>query len=68
MILYLDTSALVKRYVSEPGSKEVNALIEQANAVGSIMDRKSKYYKRLQEVQTKIGLILIAEFNLSKYF
>jgi predicted nucleic acid-binding protein len=37
MILYLDTSALVKRYVSEPGSKEVNTLIEQANAVGSTM-------------------------------
>jgi len=36
MILYLDTSALVKRYVVEPGSKEVNALIEQADAVGSV--------------------------------
>ena len=35
MILYLDTSALVKRYVVEPGSKDVNALIEQAEAVGS---------------------------------
>ena len=30
MILYLDTSALIKRYVIETGSKEVNALIEQA--------------------------------------
>ena len=37
MILYLDTSALVKRYVSESGSKEVIALIEQANAVGSTL-------------------------------
>jgi predicted nucleic acid-binding protein len=35
MILYLDTSALVKRYVMEPGSKEVMALIEQADSVGS---------------------------------
>lgn len=35
MILYLDTSALVKRYVMEAGSKEVNALIEQAETVGS---------------------------------
>jgi predicted nucleic acid-binding protein len=37
MILYLDTSALVKRYVIETGSKEVNALIEQADIVGSVM-------------------------------
>jgi predicted nucleic acid-binding protein len=35
MILYLDTSALVKRYVMESGSKEVNALIESADTVGS---------------------------------
>jgi predicted nucleic acid-binding protein len=35
MILYLDTSALVKRYVMEPGSQEVIALIEQADTVGS---------------------------------
>lgn len=37
MILYLDSSALVKRYVVEPGSNEVNALIAQADAVGCIM-------------------------------
>jgi predicted nucleic acid-binding protein len=37
MILYLDTSALVKRYVMEPGSKEVIDLIEQADTVGSIL-------------------------------
>ena len=37
MILYLDTSALVKRYVMETGSKEVNILIEQAETVGSAM-------------------------------
>jgi uncharacterized protein len=37
MILYLDTSALVKRYIAESKSKEVITLIEQANAVGSTM-------------------------------
>jgi predicted nucleic acid-binding protein len=37
MILYIDTSALVKRYVAETGSEEVNALIEQAETVGSVM-------------------------------
>lgn len=37
MILYLDTSALVKRYVIEAGSQEVIAWIEQAEMVGSVV-------------------------------
>jgi len=37
MILYLDTSALIKRYVVEAGSNEVTAFIEQAEAVGSAL-------------------------------
>lgn len=35
MIVYLDASALVKRYVSEAGSREVNALIAGASLVGT---------------------------------
>ena len=35
MILYLDTSALVKRYIQEPGTDEVIALIDNAGSVGS---------------------------------
>ena len=35
MIVYLDASALVKRYVAEAGSAEVEALIENAQATGS---------------------------------
>lgn len=35
MIIYLDASALVKRYVSEAGSTEVNALIAGASVVGT---------------------------------
>lgn len=37
MILYLDTSALVKRYVMESHSPEVLALMAQADTVGSIV-------------------------------
>ncbi|HUF37507.1 MAG TPA: type II toxin-antitoxin system VapC family toxin [Anaerolineales bacterium] len=37
MILYLDTSALVKRYVNGAGSAEVLDLIEQAGTVGSVL-------------------------------
>lgn len=35
MILYLDTSALVKRFIVEKGSVDVNALISVADLVGS---------------------------------
>jgi predicted nucleic acid-binding protein len=37
MILYLDTSALVKRYIMESGSKDVNELVEQADITGSVL-------------------------------
>jgi hypothetical protein len=35
MILYLDTSALVKLYVKEPGSKAVRVLLERAHVVST---------------------------------
>ena len=35
MILYLDTSALVKRYIQEAGTDEVIGLLESAGSVGS---------------------------------
>ncbi|MFQ6016183.1 MAG: type II toxin-antitoxin system VapC family toxin [Anaerolineae bacterium] len=35
MILYLDASALVKRYVAEPGSPEVNEAISKAEVIGT---------------------------------
>ncbi|RMF86142.1 MAG: PIN domain-containing protein [Nitrospinota bacterium] len=35
MILYFDASAIVKRYVAEPGSEEVQALLAKAEVVGT---------------------------------
>ena len=35
MILYLDSSALAKRYIAERGSAEVEALIRQAEVIGT---------------------------------
>jgi uncharacterized protein with PIN domain len=35
MILYLNTSALVKLYMEEPGSKAVRALLERAQVVSA---------------------------------
>ena len=34
-IIYLDTSALVKQYVQEPGSREVQQLIKSAGHSGT---------------------------------
>jgi predicted nucleic acid-binding protein len=37
MLLYLDANALVKRYVAEPGSTEIAAIVNQAELVGSAL-------------------------------
>jgi len=37
VILYLDASALVKRYVAEPGSAEVGDAISKADVVGTAL-------------------------------
>ena len=37
MIVYLDASALVKRYVAEAGSAEVEALIREARPAGTVI-------------------------------
>jgi predicted nucleic acid-binding protein len=37
MILYLDSSALVKRYVEEPGWREVAEAVERADLVGTVV-------------------------------
>ena len=40
MILYLDSSALVKRYIAERGSQDVGQWIQEAEAIGvSILAR-----------------------------
>lgn len=46
MILYLDASAAVKRYVQEPGSSEVQQAIANADAVGtSVISLKDLAWK-----------------------
>jgi len=42
MILYLDTSALVKLYVEEIGSNEVKKLVKAAQIVSTCFDKKLK--------------------------
>jgi predicted nucleic acid-binding protein len=65
MILYLDSSALVKRYVAEPGSPEVNEMIARAELVGTaIISRaevsaalaKSVRIEALAQAEASVGL------------
>lgn len=56
MILYLDASALVKRYVSEPGSDEVLRGIGEAEAVGTATISRAEIAAALAKA-ARLGLL-----------
>jgi uncharacterized protein len=56
MIIYLDTSALVKRYVRETGSTEVITMIENAESVGSVSLTKVEMAAALEKT-VRLGWI-----------
>lgn len=54
MILYLDASALVKRYIAEPGTTEVAAAIRDADVVGtSVISRAETAAALAKAVRTQ---------------
>ncbi len=69
MNLYLDASALVKRYIAETGSAEINALIAHAESIGmAIISRaevSATFAKlvRMQTLQHKAALALLQDFR-----
>lgn len=56
MIVYLDASALVKRYVAEAGSAEVEALIGEARAIGTAVVSRAEVAAALAKA-TRVGLV-----------
>ena len=56
MIVYLDASALVKRYVAEPGSTEVEALIGAARATGTGVVSRAEFAAALAKA-ARVGLV-----------
>ena len=56
MIVYLDASALVKRYVAEAGSAEVEALIGEAQAIGTAVISRAEVAAALARA-ARIGLV-----------
>ncbi len=69
MNLYLDASALVKRYITETGSAEINDLIAHAESIGmAIISRaevSATFAKlvRMQTLQHKAALALLQDFR-----
>jgi predicted nucleic acid-binding protein len=49
MILYLDASALVKRYVTEPGSVDVSEAMSRADAVGTALISRAEVVAALSK-------------------
>lgn len=56
MIVYFDASALVKRYVAEAGSGDVNALIERAAAVGTSVISRAEVSAALAKA-ARVGVL-----------
>ena len=56
MIVYLDASALVKRYVAEVGSAEVEALIGEAQATGTAVLSRAEVAAALAKA-ARVGLV-----------
>ena len=56
MIVYLGASALVKRYVAEAGSAEVEALIGEARAIGTAVVSRAEVAAALAKA-ARVGLI-----------
>ncbi len=63
MILYLDASALVKRYVAEPGSAEVEALISRAQAVGTGVISRAEVAAALAKGSRESAVKALQAFN-----
>jgi predicted nucleic acid-binding protein len=56
VIVYLDASALVKRYVAEAGSSEVEALIAEARAAGTAVLSRAEVAAALAKA-ARVGLV-----------
>jgi predicted nucleic acid-binding protein len=57
MILYLDASALVKRYVSEVGSPQVEALIARSDIIGTSLVSRAEVAAALARAARR-GMLL----------
>ncbi len=65
MIVYVDSSALVKRYIREAGSSEVNSLIAGAESVGTgLISRVEVSAALVKAVRARLIPSIVAETAL----
>ena len=64
MIVYMDSSALVKRYVAEAGSEEVGGLIDRSSAVGTVIVSRAEVTASLAKA-VRMKLLKIDEAALA---
>ena len=64
MILYLDASALVKRYVAERGSAETNTAIQRAEVAGTALISRAEVVAALAKA-VRLGVLIEAEGQAS---
>ena len=64
MILYLDASALVKRYVAEPGSVEVSEVIAGADLAGTALITRAEVAAALAKA-VRVGALTQEEASAS---
>jgi predicted nucleic acid-binding protein len=64
MILYLDASALVKRYVAEAGSGQVNEAISKAEVVGTALISRAEIAAALAKA-VRMGALVQEEASVS---
>jgi predicted nucleic acid-binding protein len=62
MILYLDTSALIKRYIAEPGTHEVSEAIATAEIVGTSLISRAETAAALAKA-VRMGALTRREAN-----
>src|SRR5688572_9755261 len=71
MILYLDSSAIVKKYVAEPGSAQIQQAVDQAEAAGTAVISRAEVVAalrkavRMEVIGAAEGAAAVRSFNRS---
>ena len=72
MVVFIDTSALAKRYIEEAGSKEVDSYFQDQNDIFlapiTSIEMQSVFHRRLKEksIPTEVITIALSEWNKEK--
>jgi len=66
MICYLDSSALVKLFVTEPGTAEVSRAVKEAELVGTVTVSRAEVIAALAKA-VRVGALSVEEARLARH-